>query len=325
MHCSTGVVSLVWFALLFGAVSFSCSAPRTKAKQALASDREPERALAFPRENTASQLSAEKLKAEPRTESIQPSLKLRFPRSSYPWLGLSLTAEGSAAERMHVARVHPGSPAQKAGLQQGDHIVQLNRSDIAVPQQLGTAVRQASVNDVLQLLIVRHGVTQQIEVLLEGTPDDEDKVRLALLGRRAPELAGAVTFQGELSSLREAEGRVLLIDFWASYCGACLQLLPEIERIARVYAAQGLEVIGITVDSSARGREIARSKNLSYTLMSDSKSEVVARYGAQTIPMLVLIDQKGIVREAMIGSEPQRLSELMHRAEELLMSGTEAP
>jgi peroxiredoxin len=140
-------------------------------------------------------------------------------------------------------------------------------------------------------------------------PEFEDRLRLSLVNRLAPEIAGVATFQGEASSLRELRGQVVVLEFWASFCGVCRFLGPRLDQWHRTYSPQGAEVVGITVDPPGVGLEVAARTGMSYTLASDTESKVSRTYLASQIPVVVIIDRQGVVRDAMVGYSEGRLQE----------------
>jgi peroxiredoxin len=142
---------------------------------------------------------------------------------------------------------------------------------------------------------------------LEGSPQFEDRLRLELVNRAAPEIAGVATFQGEASSLGELRGQVVVLEFWASFCGVCRFLAPRLDEWHRTYQPQGAQVVGITVDPPALGMKVARRTGMTYTLASDTNASVTRAYLASQIPVVVIIDRQGVVRDVMVGYSERRL------------------
>lgn len=247
-----------------------------------------------------------------------PKAQVRAPRRSFPWLGAFLQDQ----EGVRVFRVLRGSPAARAGITEDDIIVSAERRPLGRSRDLIEMLQQSSESAVLTLEVERGGARRVISVPLEPAPVHEDIARLELVGFEAPEISGVVTFQGDVSSLRELTGRVVLLEFWASYCGACRLLAPELEKWHVEYSGRGLSIVGVTVDPLKLGAEVARKLRMTYSLASDPAERVTNRYLAREIPMLVLIDRKGEVRDVAIGPSPERMRQLEHELRELLREST---
>ena len=113
----------------------------------------------------------------------------------------------------------------------------------------------------------------------------------------------------DLSALR---GRVVLVDFWASWCGPCRAMMPVLNRLSQRFGAQGLTVIGVTDESAAVAQRVGMQMGIRYTLASGPST--VTRYNVQSLPTLVAIDRGGRVREIAVGFEgPARLEALVAR------------
>lgn len=113
------------------------------------------------------------------------------------------------------------------------------------------------------------------------------------------------------------KGKVVLLDFWASWCGPCIQEMPNVVKAYEAYKAKGFEIVGVSLDED-KAAWLATSKRLNVTWpqMSDLKgweSAISAVYHVNSIPFTLLIDKDGtIVAENLRGSELERkLSELL--------------
>ncbi len=120
-------------------------------------------------------------------------------------------------------------------------------------------------------------------------------------GTRAPAI-GLKHRGGKLLNLEELRGKVVLVDFWASWCAPCKEELPVLEKLHNQYKAKGLVIVGINIDNDAANMEdFLRRQKLSFTIVPDSKREVAARYEPAKMPSSYLIDKKGIVRHVHAG------------------------
>lgn len=125
--------------------------------------------------------------------------------------------------------------------------------------------------------------------------------RHELVGRVAPEfelplVAGEGA--GNRVAVRALEGQVVLLDFWASWCGPCRRSIPLINEIEARYGDR-IHLLGVNVDTNLtpdRIREAHRDFGADFPSLGDDRLEVQTLYGVSSIPTLVLIDRAGVVR-----------------------------
>jgi cytochrome c biogenesis protein CcmG, thiol:disulfide interchange protein DsbE len=105
--------------------------------------------------------------------------------------------------------------------------------------------------------------------------------------------------------LANFRGRVVYLDFWASWCGPCRQSFPWMETIKRTYAVQGLEIISINLDAD-RGDADRFLKELhpTFDVRFDPKGELAESYEVRGMPSCMLIDRHGVTRFTHVGFRP---------------------
>jgi thiol-disulfide isomerase/thioredoxin len=92
-------------------------------------------------------------------------------------------------------------------------------------------------------------------------------------------------------------GKVVLVDFWASWCAPCKASFPALNRLQSQYAAKGLVILGIGVDDNeADFKKFATTMSASFPLVHDSAHKSAAAFNPGTMPSSYLIDRKGVVR-----------------------------
>jgi len=110
---------------------------------------------------------------------------------------------------------------------------------------------------------------------------------------RLPELSGA----GEIS-LEALRGKVVYLDFWASWCGPCRVSFPILEQLRVELGADGFEVLAINVDEvESDARKFLSEVPVSYLVVRDEKAVSPQTYGILGMPTGYLIDRRGVVRE----------------------------
>jgi peroxiredoxin len=127
------------------------------------------------------------------------------------------------------------------------------------------------------------------------------------------------TLSGETFSTAELRGKVVLVNFWATYCGACLKEMPQLVDTHRKFASRGYETIAIAVrhDSPERVAGFAASRALPFPIAFDRAGELAKEFGNVRItPTSFLIDKRGRVIWRAVG-EPN-WSELHQRVESAL-------
>ena len=118
---------------------------------------------------------------------------------------------------------------------------------------------------------------------------------------------------GRQVSLTDFRGKVLLVDFWATWCAPCKTEMPGYERLYRTYKDRGFAVVGIAADSDPKLiAEFGKMLGVTYPLLVNGMN--VARYGVQGLPTTILVDRNGIIRKQVIGFEYTRVFENALRA-----------
>ena len=102
---------------------------------------------------------------------------------------------------------------------------------------------------------------------------------------------------GKKVDLEELEGKVILIDFWASWCGPCREEMPVLQAFHEKYAADGLVIIGVNIDSSLKKmNKFLERAPVSFRIVRDPKLAVASRYEPPTMPSSYFISRDGRIR-----------------------------
>ncbi|MBI4425032.1 MAG: TlpA family protein disulfide reductase [Elusimicrobia bacterium] len=121
----------------------------------------------------------------------------------------------------------------------------------------------------------------------------------------------AKTLGGKALSLSGLKGKVVLLDFWATWCGPCEDTIPHLVRTYGRLKDRGLEVVGISLDDDAEDvPAFVRSYGMKYPVVVDEEKSIMELYGVRSVPTTVLVDREGKVRERWLGAGPEIEREL---------------
>ena len=103
---------------------------------------------------------------------------------------------------------------------------------------------------------------------------------------------------GKPIKLSGYKGKVVMINFWATWCGPCRQEMPLLEDIYKKYKPMGFTLVGVNVEPDARGAEawLSKQKPVSFPIAFDTDSKVSKMYKVAVMPSTVFVDRKGNIR-----------------------------
>jgi thiol-disulfide isomerase/thioredoxin len=120
-------------------------------------------------------------------------------------------------------------------------------------------------------------------------------------GQTAPEIA-LKTLAGEPVKLSALKGKVVLVDFWASWCAPCRESMPVLEKLSKSYKDQGFVVLGVNIDNDAEAaRKFLKDLPVSFQVVNDAQKQVAKAYAPPTMPSSYLIDRQGKVHVVHAG------------------------
>jgi peroxiredoxin len=129
-----------------------------------------------------------------------------------------------------------------------------------------------------------------------------------IVGQARPDFSlGSST--GDIVTAADFDGKVLLLNFWATWCEPCLREMPMLVEIQTQYGSKGLQVLGVAVDDPQNAMAFAREHGISYPILvgMGDVMEMNAAYGNTdgVLPYSVLVDKEGIVRWQYVGEIPR--------------------
>lgn len=227
---------------------------------------------------------------------------LTQPLGAPPWLGVQMSSGGDIG--VMVERVVRGSPADKSGVKAGDRIVGIDGAKISAPTQVTRAVGQHKVGETVAVDLERRGTATTASVVLAARPSGDEMIKMDLVGAPAPAWTKVTPVAGAPSSIAQLKGRVVLVDFWATWCGPCRMLAPRLSALKDKFGAQGLTVVGITTDDAEKAAVFAEKHAMRYGIVVDNEGDTSRAYGVTALPTMLLVDKKGVVRDVFVGYDP---------------------
>ncbi len=139
-----------------------------------------------------------------------------------------------------------------------------------------------------------------------------------MVGSEAPDFELKST-RGETVKLSELKGSVVLLDFWATWCGPCRKAIPFLSRLYSEYSDRGLVILSINLgESSDVVLEFANRHKMAWTVLLDPEGAVADFYNVRAIPTFVVIDKDGMVRYRESGYSQSVEREITSIIEEIL-------
>jgi peroxiredoxin len=120
-------------------------------------------------------------------------------------------------------------------------------------------------------------------------------------GSRAPEI-GLKDLEGRHIRMSALRGKVVIVDFWASWCDPCREEMPVLNRLYKKYKGDGLVVIGVSVDrDKGNVRKFLEQTPVSFPIVHDPDHQVAGRYEPPRMPSSYVIGKRGVVRHVHKG------------------------
>ncbi len=109
---------------------------------------------------------------------------------------------------------------------------------------------------------------------------------------------------GNVISLSQLRGKVVLLNFWATWCGPCRVEMPAMEQLYRTLPRGQFEILAVSTDpqGAAVTRPFQKQMGFTFPILHDSEYRVGLAYGARTIPITFMVDRQGVVRQKIFGA-----------------------
>ncbi len=158
----------------------------------------------------------------------------------------------------------------------------------------------------MEYIIIWSRIKSLVLALLVGFIGQHEVAAKVVEGDAFPDLSN-FKFDGEVP---EIEGKVVLIDFWASWCAPCKASFPAMERLYQEYKERGFEIIAVSVDdSSSAYSRFAKSSGATFLILRDLGKKLVATCAIEAMPTSFMLDKSGRVRAVHQGYSGKKTDE----------------
>jgi peroxiredoxin len=137
-------------------------------------------------------------------------------------------------------------------------------------------------------------------------------------GDRAPDFS-APGISGGSVSLAAYKGKVVYLDFWASWCGPCAQSLPALDQLRKEFKPEDFQVVAVNVDRQpSLAKAFLKKRPVGYPSALDPAGGLPAKFGVDSMPTSFLIDRSGVVRHVQRGFRPSDVEPLREKIQKLV-------
>lgn len=131
--------------------------------------------------------------------------------------------------------------------------------------------------------------------------DEEEPKTESLVGNDAVSFSLA-DLNGKQFSMDKLRGKIVVIDFWASWCGPCRETMPHVEKLHKEFKDKGVVVIGINDEEIADAKRYVQKYGYTFPTLIDAEGSVSKQYGIQAIPQTFVIDRDGKIAAHFMGT-----------------------
>ncbi len=224
-----------------------------------------------------------------------------------PWMGVHIEEHKSG---VLVSKVLDDTPAMKSGLQPGDIIQKIDENKVTTPKEVIEKVQLKGVGHNVTLQIINKAKQQKtLKLELVAMPGMLELAKKNLLNKKAPNFKVKVLSKnhGKELELSKLKGKPTLIEFWATWCGACMQAHPIVSKFADENKGK-INVLSISDESPKKIRKFLhhgmKTKIISENtiFLQGAESTIQKDYFVPALPMFLVLDKNSKIQFLTIGT-----------------------
>jgi thiol-disulfide isomerase/thioredoxin len=209
------------------------------------------------------------------------------------WLGIEFEPS-SPRVKLAIA----GAPGSKAGIVAGDELLSVDGHSVASAEDVRAKIAPHRAGEHIPVVVKRGDSTTNLTIALEEKPDEEQLQHAQLVGKHAPEF-DLPAMDGSRVAMAAFAGHVVVLDFWATWCGPCEAELPELVEAAAKHP--DARFVSISDEDEAAIRAYMKTHHFTYPVARDDGDRVNGAYFITALPTIVIVDKTGVVREVTNG------------------------
>jgi thiol-disulfide isomerase/thioredoxin len=170
-------------------------------------------------------------------------------------------------------------------------------------------------------------LTNSLPARVEARSPEREPGETSLVGKPVPGNFTLPLLEGGEFTLPSGQNtNIVLLDFWATWCGPCRQVMPALAEISKAYAKRGVRYVAVNLREKPEViRDYLDKEKLDITVALDTDGKMAEAYQVRGIPTMVIVDRNNVVRKVHVGASPQAGDDLPRALDEVLGDKTMVP
>lgn len=241
--------------------------------------------------------------AEPPVSTDKPAAEATSTQSDTQLAGMvqALTTDGKRTT-FTAQRFQSGVLSGQSDILGQCHVELVRLNELTFGAEIG--------NNMEELPYEQWKLTPSIEPLVAQDLGDDDGKSSLLVGQPAPDF-DLELLEGGRFKVSDQKGRIIVLDFWATWCGPCMQTIPLLHDLMAEYDPQQVRLISVNLEEpAAHVKSVMERHQFDLTVALDQDGVAAHRYEATAIPQLVVINTQGTVTQVFVGGGPHMIEQL---------------